>query len=82
MHSCLTEFNEEVFREGIHEESYNDGFNDGFSNGFNNGFNEAIITFIHNLPSGDTKESVITQLVKCFNISESDATALVNKHWK
>ena len=78
MHSCLTEFNEEVFRKGIHEEGYNDGFNDGFSGGFK----EAIITFIHDMPSGDTKESVITQLVKCFNISESDATALVDEHWK
>jgi len=70
MHSCLTEFNEEVFRKGIHEEGYNDGFNN------------AIITFIHNLPNTDTKESVITQLMRCFNISESDATTLVNEHWK
>ena len=78
MHSCLTEFNEEVFRKGIHEEGYNDGFSDGFSGGFN----EAIITFIHNLPNTDTKESVIAQLMKCFDLSESDAATLVNEHWK
>ena len=74
MHSCLTEFNEEVFRKGIHEEGYNDGFFDGF--------NEAIITFINNLPNSDPKETVITQLMQCFNLSESAATDFVNKHRK
>ena len=74
MNSCLTEFNEEVFRKGIHEEGYNDGFSNGFS--------KAIITFIHNLPNSDSKETVIAQLMKCFNLSESDASVLVNEHWK
>ncbi len=77
MNSCLTEFNEEVFRKGIHEEGYNDGFSDGFSGGFN----EAIITFIHNLPNSDTKETVIAQLMKWFDLSESDAATLANEHW-
>lgn len=57
-------------------------YKDGFSDGFSGGFNEAIITFIHNLPYTDTKESIITQLMRCFNISESAASALVNEHWK
>ena len=70
MNSCLTEFNEEVFRKGIHEEGYNEGFSD------------AMITLIHNLQNSDTKETVIAQLMKCFSLSNSDAINLVNEHWK
>ena len=57
-------------------------YKDGFSDGFSGGFNEAIITFIHNLPNSDSKETVIAQLMKCFDLSESDATALMDEHWK
>ena len=75
MHSCLTEFNEEAYRKGIHEEGYNDGFNDGF--------HEAIVTIIQKLKNNNTPQrTVITQLMEYFSLSESDAISLVNEYWK
>ncbi len=82
MHSCLTEFNEEAFRKGIHEEGYNDGFNDGFNNGFSGGFNEAIIKSIKLMQKNSiSKDSIIADLMDAFELSNADATVLVNEHW-
>lgn len=79
MNSCLTEFNEEVFRKGIHEEGYNDGFNDGFSGGFN----EAIIKSIKLMQKNNiSKDTIIADLMDTFELSNADAITLVNEHWK
>jgi len=67
MHSCLTEFNEEAFRKGIHDE----------------GYIEAAINSIRMFQdNNESKETAISQLVKYFYLSEQDATDLVNEHWK
>lgn len=67
MHSCLSEFNEEAFRKGIHDE----------------GYIEAAIHSLHMLKDNNvTKDTAIAQLVKYFNLSKQDAISLVNEHWE
>ena len=71
MLSCLTEFNEETYRQGI----YDDGFSDGFT--------KTIIQTIHMMQDNNTpKDSVIVQLIRYHNLSEQDAINLVNTHWE
>jgi len=79
MFSCLTEFNEEAFRKDIHDEGYSEGYDIGHSEGFNN----AIIKYIQkskiqNISIDDT----ITLIMKYFDLSKQEATALVKEHWK
>jgi len=75
MHSYLSEFHEEAFRKGIHDEGFDEGFDKGFSN--------ATIKFIHKSKSqGHTIENTITQVVEYFDLSKEDAISLVNTNWK
>lgn len=75
MHSCLSEFNEEAFRKGIHDE--------GYSEGFDNGFLDAIIKFIQKSQSKDLSiNDTIPQVMEYFELSKEAASELVNKHWK
>ena len=70
MFSCLTEFNEEVFRNGIHEEGYQEAREDG------------IIKAIQmSKDLGATTEATIAQLVDKYELSSSEATELVDAHW-
>ena len=74
MLSCLTEFNEEVFRKGIHEEGYIDGCEDTRR--------EDLIKAINMSKSYCvTKEATIKQLITQYELSPSEATELVNTHW-
>ena len=67
MLSCLTEFNEEVFRKGVHEE----------------GFVDAIVKFVHTLQNDNCpKDYIVSQVIKFFDLSEQDATNIVNSNWK
>ena len=71
MHSYLSEFHEEAFRKGIRDE----GFDEGFLN--------ATIKFIHKSKShGCSLENTITQIIEYFELSEEEATTLVNENWK
>ena len=79
MHSCLNEFNEEAFRKDIHDEGYDEGYNSGLNEGFTN----AIIKYIQksqakNLSIDDT----ITLIMECFDLTEQNASTLVNEYWK
>ena len=79
MFSCLTEFNEEAYRKDIHDEGYDEGYNSGLNEGFNN----AIIKYIQkskakNLSIDDT----ITLIMECFDLTEQNASTLVNEYWK
>ena len=75
MFSCLTEFNEEVFRKGIREEGYVDGCEDTRK--------EDIIKVIKMSHDYNvTKEAAIQQLAEKFELSEIEATELVNLHWQ
>jgi len=47
------------------------------------GFNEAIINFVQSVQNDKhTKDYAISQITKYFNLSNANATALVNEHWK
>ena len=70
MLSCLTEFNEEVFRKGIHEEGYAEARSEDIIKAIN---------IIKNL--GSNKEVAIQQLMEQFELSSQEATKLVNSHW-
>ena len=75
MLSCLTEFNEEVFRKGIREEGYQDGCEDTRK--------EAIIKAIKMSKNYNvTKEAAIEQLIEQFELSQDEARELVNLHWE
>ena len=75
MLSCLTEFNEEVFRKGIREEGYVDGCSDTRK--------EDIIKAIQMLKDlSASKENAIQQLMEKYELSQTEATELVNLHWK
>ena len=74
MLSCLTEFNEEVFRKGMHEEGYIDGCEDTRK--------EDIIKAIKMSKSYHvTKKATTKQLILHYDLSPSEATELVNTHW-
>ena len=74
MLSCLTEFNEEVFRKGMHEEGYIDGCEDTRK--------EDIIKAIKMSKSYHvTKKAATKQLILHYDLSPSEATELVNTHW-
>jgi len=78
MQFYLSEFHEEAFRKGMHDEGYEEGFSDGFDNGFNG----AIVTFIEKSQSNNVPaNAIITQLKELFSLSEQEATTLVNEHW-
>ena len=71
MHSCLSEFNEEAFRKGIHDE----GFDEGFIN--------AVIKFIHKSQvQNNSIDETISQVMGYFELSQQTATDLVNEHLK
>ena len=71
MQFYLSEFHEEAFRKGMHDEGYEEGFND------------AIVTFIKKSQSNDVPtDTIITQIIELFDLSKQDAVALVNKHPK
>ena len=75
MQFYLSEFHEEAFRKGMHDEGYDEGFSDGF--------NEAIVTFIEKSKSNNVPaDAIITQLKELFSLSEQEATALINEHRK
>lgn len=75
MLSCLTEFNEEVFRKGIREEGYMDGCSDTRK--------EDIIKAIQMLKDlSASKEHAIQQLMEKYELSQTEAAELVNLHWK
>lgn len=71
MLSCLTEFNEEVFRKGIHEEGYEEARKEDIIK---------IITMLKYISA--SKETAIQQLAEKFELSLKDATELVNLHWQ
>ena len=71
MHSCLSEFNEEAFRKGIHDE------------GFDEGFNNALLKFIKIMYKNNiAKDIVVSGLMEEFNIAKIDAEKLIDEHWK
>ena len=75
MLSCLTEFNEEVFRKGIHEEGYLDGCSDTRK--------EDIIKTITIMKDVNvSKETAIQQLIEKYELSKTEATELVDSHWQ
>lgn len=75
MLSCLTEFNEEVFRKGIHEEGYLDGCSDTRK--------EDIIKTITIMKDVNvSKETAIRQLMEKYELSKTEATELVDSHWQ
>ena len=75
MLSCLTEFNEEVFRKGIHEEGYLDGCSDTRK--------EDIIKTITIMKDVNvSKETAIQQLMEKYELSKTEATELVDSHWQ
>ncbi len=75
MLSCLTEFNEEVFRKGIHEEGYIDGCTDTRK--------EDIIKVIFMMKDINvSKETAIQQLTEKFELSQTEAIELVDLHWQ
>ena len=54
-----------------------------YASGRKTGFADAILCFIQTLQSdGISREGAIVQIVKYFNLTNDDATALVNEHWK
>ena len=71
MLSCLTEFNEEVFRKGIHEEGYEEARKEDIIK---------VITMLKDISA--SKETAIQQLAEKFELSLKDATELVNLHWQ
>lgn len=71
MHSCLSEFNEEAFRKGIHDEGYNDGLLDGAR--------KSIKIMIKNNIS---KDIAISELIEEFQMTEIEAATFIKKHWK
>lgn len=71
MLSCLTEFNEEVFRKGMREEGYQEAREDGIIKAINMSKSYHV-----------TKEATISQLIEQYELSPSEATNLVNTHWK
>ena len=79
MLSCLTEFNEEVFRKGIHEE----GFAEGREAGLAEGREAAIITSIQMLRDVNiSKETVLQQIMEKYELSKEEAEKVVNSHWE
>ena len=71
MLSCLTEFNEEVFRKGIREE------------GFIEGREAAIITSIQILREVNiSKETVLHQIMEKYELSKEETEKVVNSHWE
>ena len=71
MLSCLTEFNEEVFRKGIHEE------------GFAEGREAAIITSIQILREVNiSKETVLQQIMEKYELTKEETEKVVNSHWE
>lgn len=71
MHSCLSEFNEEAFRKGIHDEGYNDGLLDGARKSIK-------IMIKNNIP----KDIAISELIEEFQMTEIEAATFIKKHWK
>ena len=79
MLSCLTEFNEEVFRKGIHEE----GFAEGLAEGHAKERQESIIKAIEMSKAYKvSKEDAIQQLIVNYKLTEAEAIKAVDKHWK
>lgn len=71
MHSCLSEFNEEAFRKGIH----NEGFGEGFDN--------AISKFIQKSQfKGLSFDDTITEVMDYFDLTKEKAAELVKEYWK
>ena len=71
MHSCLSEFNEEAFRKGIHDE------------GFDEGFDNAIARFIQKSKSkGLSISDTIMEVIEYFEISNPKASEIVKEYWK
>ena len=67
MYSCLTEFNEEAFRKDIHDEGVLDTLQKTVK-----------IMKKNNL----SKDIIISELIEEFQMSETDASNLVNEYWK
>ena len=86
MHSCLSEFNEEVFRKGIHDEGYDEGYDKGYNfghnSGLNDGFNSAIIKYIQKSKAQNFSiTDTINQVMEYFELSKQNASDLVNEYW-
>ena len=90
MHSCLSEFNEEAFRKGIHDEGYGEGYDEGYDKGYNSGhnsglndgFNNAIIKYIQKSKSQNISiVETITRVMEYFELSKQNASDLVNEYW-
>ncbi len=70
MYSCLSEFNEEAFRKGIHDE--------GYSEGIINALIKSIkIMKKNNVP----REVILTDLMEEFEMPEQDILNLIDTHW-
>ena len=75
MLSCLTEFNEEVFRKGIHEEGYAEGRAEARE--------EDLIKAIHMLKDVNvSKEISMQQLMDKYKLSETEVVELIDKYWE
>ena len=75
MYSCLSEFTEEAFRKGIHNEGYEEGFNAGLL--------DSAIKSIKILQKNNiSKEKVISGLIEEFEMAKQEAISLVNEYWK
>ena len=87
MLSCLTEFNEEVFRKGIHEEGFAEGREAGLAEGHEAGLAEgrkaAIITSIQILREVNiSKETVLQQIMEKYELTKEETEKVVNSHWE
>ena len=66
MQFYLSEFHKEAFRKGMKEE----------------GYEEAVIKYIQkSQANGNSADNTIAQVIEFFDLSEEEATTLVNEHW-